>query len=158
MPNFRNMMRSVCLPVYRFRNSALGGCVAPAYVEQPARVDERLWLEAAARFERNPGVLGVQVWRAARVPAHAVTSEAKLRPGSDRRIEAVMIVDVMRERDGRALEGPVCAALRQGATRESGTGSAPVQYNVDRFPGPWPAPDAGKGMAEDAHETPHRHA
>jgi hypothetical protein len=144
---------SVSLPEF-----GAGGCVAAAYVEQPARVDERLWLEAAARFERDPGVLGVQVWRAAHDPAHAATSEAKRRPGGDRRIEAAMVVDVMRERDGRALEGSVCAVLPQGATPGSGTGSVPVQYNVYRLLGLWRAPDVSKAMAADAHETPHRPA
>ena len=87
MANFRNMTRTVCLPAYRSQGSALGGCVVAAYIEQPARIDEGGLLEAAARHERDSRVLGVQVWRAAPDPAHAVTREAKLRPGGDRRIK-----------------------------------------------------------------------
>lgn len=137
MANFRNMVRTACFPIYRSRGNALGGSVAAAFVEQPARIDDRRWREEATQIERDPKVLGVQVWRAAHDPAHAVTSEAKLRPGGDRRIEAALVVDVMRAHDGWALEGPICAALRQGVGRESDPEGVPIQFNVYRLLGLW---------------------
>lgn len=142
MANFRNMMRTVCRPAYRSQGSPLGGCVVAACVEQPARIDDGGLLEAAARCERDSHVLGVQVWRAAQDPAHAVTSEAKLRPGGDRRIEAALIVDVMREPDGRALEDSLRAALRDSVVLECGAQSAPIHVNVYRLLGVWHAPAA----------------
>ena len=64
MANFRNMTRTVCIPVYRSRGLALGGSVVAAYVEQPARVDDRTWIEAAVRLRaraegsRSAGMAG----------------------------------------------------------------------------------------------------
>jgi hypothetical protein len=140
MANFRNMMRTVCFPAYRSQGSALGGCVVAACIEPPVRIDDAGLLEAAARCERDPRVLGVQVWRAAQDPAHAVTSEAKLRPGGDRRIEAALVVDVMREQDGRARVESIRAALLQSVVRESATESPPMHVNVYRLLGIWRAP------------------
>ena len=139
MASFRNMIRTVCSPAYRSRGSALGGCVVAAYVEQPAGIDASSLLEGAAACESDPRVLGVQVWRAAQDPAHAASSEAKLRPGGDRRIEAALVVDVMREQDGLALEQQVCSALRESVLPESRPGNATVHSNVYRLLGVWPA-------------------
>jgi hypothetical protein len=139
MANFRNMMRTACLSIHRSPGAAVGGCVVAAYVEQPARLDPGRLLEAAAACERDPRVLRLQVWQAAPDPAHAATPEAKLRPGGDRRIEAALVVDVLREEDGWALEGPICAALRTSVLGEARSGSVPIHINVYRLLGLWHA-------------------
>jgi hypothetical protein len=145
MAHFRNMTRTVCSLEHRTRSSALGGCVVAAYIEQPAEVDDRGLLEAAAACERDPRVLGAQLWRAVPDPAHAATSEAKLRPGGDRRIEAALVVEVMREHDGVELEKRICAALRKCAkadvSGESGRDRAVVCCGVYRLLGAWQARD-----------------
>jgi hypothetical protein len=139
MANFRNMMRTACLPVYRSPRAALGGCVVAAYVEQPARVDRGGLLEGATQCERDPRVLGLQVWQAAPDPAHAATPEAKLRPGGDRRIAAALVLDVMREEDGWALEGRIREALRNSVLSETRSGDAFIHLNVYRLLGLWQA-------------------
>ena len=138
MANFRNMMRTVCSLEYRSPGATLGGCVVAAYVEQPARIDDRRLLDAAIAYERDAGVLGVQAWRAVHDPAHAVTSEAKLRPGGDRRIEAALIVELLREEDGERLKERVCDALRACVSREeSASPDISVRGNVYRLLGIW---------------------
>ena len=140
MANFRNMIRTACLPIYRSpRAAALGGCVVAAYVEQPARVDRSRLIDGATGCERDPRVLGLQVWQAAPDPAHAATPESRLRPGGDRRIEAALVVDVMREEDAWALEAAIGAALRDSVQSESGAESVPVRSNVYRLLGLWRA-------------------
>jgi hypothetical protein len=135
MAGFRNMRRTVCTLAYRSPRAALGGCAVTAYAEQPVAVDEAGLLEAAAGLERDPRVLGVQVWRAA-PDAAATSSEAKLRPGGDRRIEAALVVDVMRERDGTALEETVRSAMRQ-STRNAGNEEVPIHAGAYRLLGVW---------------------
>jgi hypothetical protein len=66
------------------------------------------------------------------------SSEAKLRPGGDRRIEAALVVDVMRERDGLALEETVRSAVQQSA-RKAGPEDAPIHAGTYRFLGVWHA-------------------
>jgi hypothetical protein len=139
MASFRGMMRTACFPAYRSRDWALGGCVVAAYVEQPAEIDDRILLRGAAACERAPRVLGVQVWRAAPDPSHATSSESKLRPGGDRRIEAALVVEVMREQDGWVLEQRVCTALRESVNPESSASNAAIQGNVYRLLGVWQA-------------------
>ena len=117
MAGFRNMCRTVCALVYRSPRAALGGCVVSAYAEQPAAIDAAALLAGAAALEGDPLVLGVEVWRAVPDPAHGTSSEARLRPGGDRRIEAALVVEVMREEDGAALEGPVLNAVRRSAAK-----------------------------------------
>ena len=80
---------------------------AAAYAADPAAVD-------AGPLERDPRVVGVQVWKAASGPAGAPSSEAKLRPGGDRRMSTAVVVEVMREKDGEALEDRVHRAIGQG--------------------------------------------
>ncbi len=90
-------------------------------------------------LERDPRVLGVQVWRA--VPDAAASSEAKLRPGGDRRIEAALVVDTMRERDGTALEETVRSAVRQ-STRKAGPEEAAIHAATYQLLGVWRGSDA----------------
>jgi len=139
MASFRNMMRTACVVAYRSQGSAFGGCVVAAFVEQPARVDQVALIERARQCERDARVLGVQVWQAAPDPVQAATNEARLRPGGDRRIEAALVVDVMREEDGRSLDVPICAALRQSVTSETGAGGVPIHSNVYHLLGRWHA-------------------
>jgi len=140
MAGFRNMRRTVCTLAYHSPSAALGGCAVAAYAEQPAAIDEAGLLEEAAALERDPRVLGVQVWRALPDP-QATSSEAKLRPGGDRRIEAALVLDVMREGDGAALEKTVRSAVRQ-CTRKAGAEEAPVHAGTYRLLGVWHATDA----------------
>jgi hypothetical protein len=107
MKGFRNMVRTACSVAYRSPRRALGAFAVAAYAEQPAAVDR-------AGLEGDPRVVGVQVWKAARGAAGAASSEAKLRPGGDRSIEAALVVEVMREKDGEALEDRVRSALGAG--------------------------------------------
>jgi hypothetical protein len=137
MAGFRNMRRTVCALAYRTPGAALGGCTLVAYAEEPAAIDEAGLLEGAAALERDSRVLGVQLWRAATGPAFSTSSEAKLRPGGDRRIEAALVVDLMREQDGTALEAPVRAAMRRGA------GSAAIDVTTYRLLGVWHARRSG---------------
>jgi hypothetical protein len=139
MANFRGMLRTVCVLAHRSAGSVLGGCVVAAFVEQPALIDDAALIEQAIACERDPRALGVQVWRAAHDPAHAATRDAKLRPGEDRRIEAALVVDTLREQDGWALDGSICAALRQCVTRVPGAGSVKIHSNVYRLLGQWQA-------------------
>ena len=120
MKGFRNMVRTACSVTYRTERRALGGCAVAAYSEQLSEVD-------GAGFERDPRVVGVQVWKAAGGLAGAASSEAKLRPGGDRGIATALIVDVMREKDGEALEREVGAALK----------GAPVHVATYRLLGSW---------------------
>jgi hypothetical protein len=143
MAHFRNMVRTVCVPAYRSRGSTLGGCVVAGYVEQPARVDGGRLLGRVAELERDPRVLGAQVWRAAHDPAHASTSEAKLRPGGDRRIEVALVVDVLREDDGRALEATIRELLDLSVVH--GRESVPVHVDTYRLLGQWRAPATDRG-------------
>jgi hypothetical protein len=115
MKGFRNMVRTACSVAYRSPLEGVGACAIAAYTEHPAAID------GAGLLERDPRVVGVQVWKAARGPAGAVSSEAKLRPGGDRSIESALVVEVMREKDGEALEGRVGAALGPGARVHAGT-------------------------------------
>jgi len=108
MAGFRNMVRTACSVAYRSPHEALGACAVTAYAGQPAAVD-------GAGLERDPRVLGVQVWKAAQGAAGATSSEAKLRPGGDRAIATALVVEVMREKDGEALEDRVRSALGRDA-------------------------------------------
>jgi hypothetical protein len=99
---------------------------------QPAAIDEARLLERAAALERDPRVLGVQVWRA--VPDVATSSEAKLRPGGDRRIEAALVVDVMREQDGTELEEAVFSAVRKSTGK---AGEASIHGGTYQLLGAW---------------------
>ena len=143
MAGFRNMRRTVCFLAYRSPRGTLGGCAVAAYVEQPAAIDAVLLQEGAAALERDPRVLGVQVWRAMHDPAGATSSEATLRPGGDRRVEAVLVVDVMREEDGAALEVPTRAAVQQGAGGAR-TAEAPIHCAAYRLLGVWRASAGGE--------------
>jgi hypothetical protein len=109
MKGFRNMVRTACSIAYRSPREGLGSCVITAYAEHPAAIGD------SGVLERDPRVVGVQVWKAAQGPASSTSSEAKLRPGGDRRIEVALVAEVMREKDGEALEGQVGAALGRGA-------------------------------------------
>ena len=141
MAGFRNMRRTACTLAYRSQRAALGGCAVTACAEQPAAIDEAGLMKEAAVLERDPRVLGVQLWRAVPDPAHPASSEAKLRPGGDRRIEAALVVDVMREQDGAALEETVLAAIRKCAAMTA-PGKAPVHAGTYRLLGVWHAPGA----------------
>lgn len=120
MKGFRGMVRTAWSLAYRSGVPALGGYAVTAYSGQPAEVD-------AAGLERDPRVVGVQVWKAASGPAGATSSEAKLRPGGDRGIATALIVEVMREKDGEALEDRVRAALE----------GSPVHVGTYRLLGSW---------------------
>jgi len=54
-------------------------------------------------------------------------------------LEAALVVDVMREEDGRSLDVPICAALRQSVTSETGAGGVPIHSNVYHLLGRWHA-------------------
>jgi hypothetical protein len=128
MKGFRNMVRTACSVEYRSRRRGLGGCVVTAYAELPAAVD-------GTGLERDPRVVGVQVWKAAQGPAGATSSEAKLRPGGDRRVEAALVVDLLREDDGAVLEDTVRAALRQST--KSVPENSHIQVGTYRLLGVW---------------------
>jgi hypothetical protein len=115
MKGFRNMVRTACSVAYRSPREGLGGCAVTAYAEHPAAIED------TGLLERDPRVVGVQFWKAAPGPAGATSSEANLRPGGDRRIEAALVVEVMREKDGEALEGRAGAALGRGVRIHVGT-------------------------------------
>jgi len=127
MAGFRNMTRSACTLAYRSPGEAVGGYAVTGYALQPAALDAAALLDAAAAIARDPRVVCAQVWRAVHRPGEAVSSEAKLRPGGDRSIEAALVVEVMREADALALEDSVRAAM-------------PMQTAVYRFLGLWRAP------------------
>ena len=114
MKAFRNMVRTACVLDYRSPWPAIGACAVAAYAETPAVNHEAALRRSATALARDPHALGVQVWRAVQGPAGATSSEAKLRPGGDRRIETAVIVDVMREEDGWGLEDRARAALLDG--------------------------------------------
>jgi hypothetical protein len=137
MAGFRNMRRTACALAYRSQRAALGAFAVAAYAEPPAAIDEAGLLKRAAALERDPRVLGVQVWRA--VPDAVTSSEAKLRPGGDRRIEAALVVDVMREQDGAELEETVFSAVRKSASNE---GETAIHAGTYRLLGVWRASDA----------------
>jgi len=139
MAGFRNMQRTICVLAYRSPRAPLGGCAVAAYAEQPAAVDEAGLLEETVALERDRRVLGVQVWRALPDPAAATSSEAKLRPGGDRRIEAALVVDVMRESDGAALEQTIRSAMRK-STRKAGPRETAIHAGTYRLLGAWRAP------------------
>ena len=113
MKGFRNMMRTACVLAYRSPSRGLGGCAIAVYAESPAAIDDSVLLGQASALERDPRVVGVQVWKAAKGAAGAPSSEARLRPGGDRTVEAALIVEVLREDDGAALEDTVRAAMRE---------------------------------------------
>jgi hypothetical protein len=137
MAGFRNMRRTACALAYRSPRAALGACAVTAYAEQPAAVEETGLLERAAALGRDPRVLGVQVWLA--VSGVATSSEAKLRPGGDRRIDAALVVDVMREQDGAELEETVFSAMRKSA---SNAGETAIHASTYRLLGVWHASGA----------------
>lgn len=114
MKGFRNMVRTACSVAYRSPGRALGAFAIAACTEHPAEIDP-------TDLERDPRIIGVQVWKAARGAAGATSSEAKFRPGGDRSIEAALVVEVMREKDGEALEDRVGASLGRGAGVHAGT-------------------------------------
>jgi hypothetical protein len=135
MKGFRGMVRTACSVAYRSSRRALGGCAVAAYAEHPAAIDEAAVLEQTAALERDPRVAGVQVWKAVQGPASATSSEAKLRPGGDRRIEAALVVDALREEDGVDLEDAVRAALRQST--KSAPDSVRIHVGSFRLLGVW---------------------
>ena len=114
MKGFRNMVRTACAVAYRSPRQGLGGCAVTAYSERPVAIDGRL-------LERDPRVVGVQILKAAQGLAGATSSEAKLRPGGDRRVEAALVVEVLRDDDGVDLEDTVRAALGPDAPVQVGT-------------------------------------
>jgi len=135
MKGFRNMMRTACSVAYRSPRRALGGCTIAAYAETPATINEAALLGQAAALEGDPRVVGVELWRAAKGPASAKSSEARLRPGGDRSVEAALVVDVLREDDGAALEETVRAALRLSAN--SGQDNVRTHIDTYRLLGVW---------------------
>jgi hypothetical protein len=140
MASFRNMIRTACWPTYRSPRTTVGGCVAVAYVDRPARIDGERLVGQAMRCELDLRVAAVQVWQAVEDPAHAATPEAKLRPGGDRRIEAAVVAEVLREEDGWALQSTFSAALRDSVLDGSGGDATPIRFNVYRLLGRWLAP------------------
>jgi hypothetical protein len=126
---FRNMMRTACTLAYQTPHRGLGGAVVTAYAEAPAAISEAALLRQAVALERDPRVVGVQVWRPAKGAAGAPSSEAKLRPGGDRTVEAALVVDVLREDDGAALEDTVRAAMRQSVKALTDE----VQIHIDTY-------------------------
>jgi len=129
MKGFRNMVRTACALAYRTPRKGLGGCAIAAYAESPATIDQAALLGQAAALERDPRVVGVQVWKAARGAAGAPSSEARLRPGGDRTVEAALVVEVLREDDGAALEDTVRAALRQSVKEIPDN----VRFHIDTY-------------------------
>jgi len=127
MKGFRGMVRTACSITHRPPSRALGACAVAAYAEHPAKIDAAGLLRGVAALERDPHVIGAQIWRAVKGPAGAKSSEAKLRPGGDRRIETGVILDVMRQEDGWALEDRVQAILGNGA---KGSRSADVRIHA----------------------------
>ena len=115
MKGFRGMVRTACSLAYRSGRHAIGACAVATYAESPAAIDEAALIGEAAALDRDPRVVGVQVWKAARGPESATSKEAKLRPGGDRSAAAALVVEVLREDDGAELEDAVRAALRRSA-------------------------------------------
>jgi hypothetical protein len=138
MKGFRNMVRTACSLVYRSPGRALGGCAVAAYAEHPATIDDADLFDAAAALELDPRVVGVQIWRAVQGPASVTSSEAKLRPGGDRSIEAALVVEVMRSADSAALQETVGAALR-GSAVNAGAAEPRIHAGTYRLLGVWHA-------------------
>ena len=136
MKGFRNMVRTACSLVYRSPGRALGGCAVAAYAEHPATIDDADLFDAAAALELDPRVVGVQIWRAVRGPASVTSSEAKLRPGGDRRIAAALVVDVLREEDGPALAEVLPWVIRR-STRKSAADELRIRACAYRLLGLW---------------------
>jgi hypothetical protein len=111
--------------------------VAAAYIERPATIDLHLLLGEADTCGTNLTALGVQAWRVEQDPANGATSESKLRPGEDRRIEVALIVDVMREPDAMRIEERISDAIRKSAKAQV----PHVKSGVYRLLGVW---EAGK--------------
>lgn len=137
MAHFRNMTRTACALYYHSDPNVLGAHVATAYAESPAAIDRDQLLRDALPLRRNPRALCVQLWRAAPDPAHAANREARVRPGGDRRIEAAILIEAMREADALHLEESAAAAMRHS----TGAG-ATVRSGVYRLLGNWRSPRA----------------
>lgn len=137
MAHFRNMMRTACVLAYHSSPGVIGAYAAAAWVESPAAVDADRLLRAALSLKGEPRALCVQLWRAAPDPAHAANREARLRPGGDRRIEAALVVDGMREADALQLEESAAAAIRHSVAA-----GAVARSGVYRLLGSWRAPRA----------------
>jgi hypothetical protein len=135
MSHFRNMLRTAFVPVRRAESPARGGCVAVAWVRQPAPVDAALLQQACGELRRQAGVLALHCWRAA-PDAGAVSTEAQLRPGGDARAEAAVVLEVMREQEGAALRPLLERALLAACGPSSG---AAVATGVFRLLGSWRA-------------------
>jgi hypothetical protein len=136
MGGFRNMLRTACSLAHRSPGGALGGCAVAAFVEHPSVVDDEALLKGAAQLERDPSVIGVQVWKPEAGPASAASSEAKLRPGGDRSIAAALVVDVLREEDGPALAEVLPWIIRR-STKKSATDELRILACAYRLLGLW---------------------
>jgi hypothetical protein len=130
MARFRNMVRTACIPVRRSAAGALGGCVAVAWIPQPATEGDEL-LRLADEYQRDPRVLNVQVWRAA-PDAGSSSTEATLRPGGDARIEAAIVLDAMREADARELADSLATSLKAAVRGRSHSGAYRLLARWDR--------------------------
>jgi len=138
MAGFRNMRRTSCSLAYRSSSAALGGFVVTAWVEPPVALDDARLAQAAATLARDPGVLNVQVWHAVAEGAPAST-EAKLRPGGDSRIEAALVVDCMREPAGQELLARVDGLFGACVGARAGESATIVHMAIYHLLGAWNA-------------------
>lgn len=135
MGSFRNMTRTVCQLAFRSPASAIGGSIVAAYIEQPDRIDFERLVKQAHGLASAENVLSVQVWRAEPDAAHAVTTEAKLRPGADARIEGALLAEVQRMEDSV----PVQRQLEDALKRSIANDAARIRSNAYRLLGVWQA-------------------
>jgi hypothetical protein len=142
MAGFRNMTRSACALAYRSPGPAIGAYAVTGYAQQPVELDASALMEDATASARDPRVVRAQVWRSMHRPGEATSSEAKLRPGGDRGIEAALVVEVMREADALALQDVVHAAMRRSLREKAGGEPAQIRTAVYRLLGLWRARDA----------------
>jgi hypothetical protein len=136
MAQFRNMVRTACIPVAG-RGTAQGGCVVAAWVPQPALVDPDSLTLAGSWRQDDPRVLRLRAWRAA-PDAGSISTESNLRPGGDGKSAAVLLADVMRVEVAENLMGELRQAL--AACLASADSLQPVHAAVYRLLGAWQGP------------------
>jgi hypothetical protein len=111
MPHFRNMLRSLCVPVLD-QGGGTAGAVAALPLEPDVATAARLPGALAARFERlvkSPGITRCRLWQTDVAATRAPNPESRLRGGSDAWIPWLIIVEGI-------SSGHVAAAARELAS------------------------------------------
>ncbi len=104
---FRNMSRTVCrreLQVGRYR----GSIVVTARFDEPP--DTAAISELTAALVQEPGIACAELWCRFEPGSGIVAQEERLR-GGDRKIEACLIVETLREREAEAVRSDIARAF-----------------------------------------------